>query len=194
MKDTHIAAFIIGVLLCLFFWREVDHGRKTSRLQDKLTTCDEMYRGLLAARTHTDTVVDYREVKVPQIVYIKARDSFNDTVYISDEYVRTYTDTTDTDDVTIYNSCITKGKLLSKDLSYVLKVPKTITKQHIVYRDAPREVKVEQNWHIMAGASVGVVKPQFTAGATVVYKRTGASYTYDMTHRNHLVGVVYKFH
>lgn len=186
---SNLLYIVIAVIIALFVYRELDNRATIHDYRSRLETCDDLYNNLLRASVQTDTVYNTKTVYVPKIVYKRAIDSFIDTIYITDNYTRVYTDTTETSDMRLYSESVVSGRLISNTFSYDLMIPREVIRQKIVYKDVPQDVI--QKWAFFAGGSTGLVNHQLmlTAGAT--YNNVGLTYSYDIFNNNHLVGAVY---
>lgn len=177
---------IIAILLVVIFFLKECNGRGGSIHTDpSIIKTDTVIVVQVDTITHRDTVWEER------IVYLPSKPVPTPVVNIEDTTQLTYSDSTSTDDITLFYSATVRGELLSIDHNYRLKIPKEITEIKEITKTIDKTItitKFKGGFYLGGGINYNVKdnNPSIMLGAAYASKKGGLyGYDYDPINNIH---------
>lgn len=185
---------IISILLIvIFFLRECNGNRNTTNVPGQVVKIDTVFTSDTIVQIYRDTV--WQE----KIVYLPSKPVPEPIIEdVNDSTLLTYTDSTKTDDLTLYYTAKVYGELYDIKHKYLLNIPKEITeyKEKIITNESTITItKYKTGFYVGGGVSYAVQenRPSFLIGAALTTKKNSLySYDYDILNNSHQFSFKYK--
>jgi hypothetical protein len=143
---------------------------------------------------HIDTV--YKDTTI----YLTTKLTVRDSIYIPDiqfvdvcRFLRTYRDTIEGDDVTLYYDMQTRGSLIGLDIWYDIHTPTTITHYIPIHTTIPCKIR-PWAFYVNTGVVTNLRDMEMYMGGSAYYKRFGIHYNFFPGSTIHQIGVGVKLY
>lgn len=135
-----------------------------------------------------DTIQKLAYIKSPKVkdsIFIHDTIKYHTLDYSPCNYIRVYKDSSTDSNVTIFYNDTIQGRLLSTELKYRLKVPKTIEITKIITN------KTNDKYSIYTGMELGGNKTSFSISPFVSLntRKNTYYYRYDILNKTHNIGI-----
>lgn len=163
-------------------------------------TCPKLSDRDVIHNTSYDTIKsEYKVIEFKyRTKYLTKYDSVKvtDTVYTENlcDFTRTYNDSIEDSNLTIFNNIEVTGALKSFNQSYKLKIPK-----YIIRRDSIITVKTETIDPVLTLVAIGGVGGDNTSlnasiGGAIIYRKAYYGYNYNVINKTHNAFIGYKLY